>query len=260
MGTPAAEADDAGPAGLAAVGKATTAKRGATKKATPPAQLSVALDPDVLEAIHEATAEAPSPPEPKAKAKAGGKGGKDAKDRGKGAKRRRTSTPPPAVNEPLPFINFVAAFPLGSEVEGEVASFTSHGAMVEVAVPDGGACTATSHWPDWAIRPRPRPARSSRGASGEPSCWWRWTRHAGWPSSPCRAPRHGWPAPPTAERTAGAIAAGPRVGGVPVPVSLVTSPRWSPSDAAAPRPLPLRERDRLGGPGGLGRRAVAPHR
>ncbi len=37
----------------------------------------------------------------------------------------------------MPFISFVAAYPLGSEVEGEVASFTSHGAMVEVWVPDG---------------------------------------------------------------------------------------------------------------------------
>jgi len=45
----------------------------------------------------------------------------------------------PAVNEPLSFITFVAAFPVGSTVEGEVVSFTSHGAMVDVALPDGGA-------------------------------------------------------------------------------------------------------------------------
>jgi hypothetical protein len=57
----------------------------------------------------------------------------------KGKRRRRSSTPPPAVNEPLTFINFVAAYPLGSTVTGEVASFTSHGAMVEVGVPDGDA-------------------------------------------------------------------------------------------------------------------------
>ena len=44
---------------------------------------------------------------------------------------------PPAVNEPLAFINFAAAFPLGSTIEGEVMSFTSHGAMVDVELPDG---------------------------------------------------------------------------------------------------------------------------
>jgi hypothetical protein len=42
------------------------------------------------------------------------------------------------VNEPLAFITFVAAYPLGSEVTGEVASFTSHGAMIEVGLPEGG--------------------------------------------------------------------------------------------------------------------------
>ena len=42
-----------------------------------------------------------------------------------------TSTPPAEpVNEPLPFIEFVAAHPLGSSVEGEVESFSSHGAFV----------------------------------------------------------------------------------------------------------------------------------
>ena len=43
------------------------------------------------------------------------------------------------MNEPLTFINFVAAFPVGSTIEGEVVSFTSHGAMVDVALPGGGA-------------------------------------------------------------------------------------------------------------------------
>ena len=53
--------------------------------------------------------------------------------------RRRTATPPPAVNAPLSFINFVATYPVGTTVEGEVVSFTSHGAMVDVALPDGGS-------------------------------------------------------------------------------------------------------------------------
>jgi Zc3h12a-like Ribonuclease NYN domain len=51
---------------------------------------------------------------------------------------RQRPTPPPAVNEPLTFINFVAAFPVGSTIQGEVVSFTSHGAMVDVALPGGG--------------------------------------------------------------------------------------------------------------------------
>ena len=54
------------------------------------------------------------------------------------AARSRTTVPPPAVNEPLAFINFVAAFPVGSMVDGEVVSFTSHGAMVDVTLPEGG--------------------------------------------------------------------------------------------------------------------------
>jgi hypothetical protein len=52
--------------------------------------------------------------------------------------RRRRRTPPPAVNEPLAFITFVASHPVGSSVEGVVASYTSHGAMVDVAIDDGG--------------------------------------------------------------------------------------------------------------------------
>ena len=33
----------------------------------------------------------------------------------------------------------MAAYPLGSKVEGEVVSFTSHGAMVAARLPDGGS-------------------------------------------------------------------------------------------------------------------------
>jgi hypothetical protein len=54
------------------------------------------------------------------------------------SKKKKRSAPPPAVNEPLVFINFVAAFPVGSTIEGEVVSFTSHGAMVDVSLPGGG--------------------------------------------------------------------------------------------------------------------------
>jgi Zc3h12a-like Ribonuclease NYN domain len=57
---------------------------------------------------------------------------------GPGRSQKSRSVPPPAVNEPLTFINFVAAFTVGSTIEGEVVSFTSHGAMVDVPLPGGG--------------------------------------------------------------------------------------------------------------------------
>ena len=38
----------------------------------------------------------------------------------------------------MAFINFVANFPVGGTLEGEVVSFTSHGAMVDVTLPEGG--------------------------------------------------------------------------------------------------------------------------
>lgn len=49
-----------------------------------------------------------------------------------GKSRRRRTVPPPAVNDPLTFLTFVSEHPVGSLVEGTVASFTSHGAMVDV--------------------------------------------------------------------------------------------------------------------------------
>jgi len=55
------------------------------------------------------------------------------------AKKKHGKPPPPAVNEPLAFINFVAAYNVGNTVEGRVVSFTSHGAMVDVPLPEGGA-------------------------------------------------------------------------------------------------------------------------
>ena len=56
-----------------------------------------------------------------------------------GPRKKQRAAPPPAVNEPLAFINFVAAFTVGSTIEGEVVSFTSHGAMVDVPLPGGGS-------------------------------------------------------------------------------------------------------------------------
>ncbi len=57
----------------------------------------------------------------------------------KSRSKKRPASPLPAVNEPLSFINFVATYPVGSIVEGEVVSFTSHGAMVDVSLPGGGS-------------------------------------------------------------------------------------------------------------------------
>ncbi len=55
-----------------------------------------------------------------------------------GRRRRKSGIPPAeAVNEPLPFITFIAAHPLGTEVVGTVAEFSSHGAFVEA---DGARC------------------------------------------------------------------------------------------------------------------------
>jgi hypothetical protein len=135
---------------VAADGKGTgrSAGAGAAVPATPTARRrrgAAVADPEIAEAIGAATAEALAPPketkakakaEPKRKAKS--KSDHDTKhDDKKGFKRRGSATPPPAVNEPLAFITFVATYPIGSEVEGEVVSFTSHGAMIEVTLPDG---------------------------------------------------------------------------------------------------------------------------
>ena len=137
-----------------------------TPSTPPPGRAKV--DPVFSSAIDEAVEEALHPPKPQksrdsakkqvAKREAAPKSGKAKKNapvgrtaevttsteaeqqgahRADGAK-KKVSTPPPAVNEPLAFINFVAAFPIGSTVEGEVVSFTSHGAMVDVPLPAGG--------------------------------------------------------------------------------------------------------------------------
>jgi hypothetical protein len=134
-----------------------------TPTAPPPGRAKVnpvfssAIDEAVEEALHPPAPEKSrgaakksagakkSAPEKRAKAKkdappkggigndAGGRAGRHG-----GRNQKQRPTPPPAVNEPLTFINFVAAFPVGSTIEGEVVSFTSHGAMVDVALPGGG--------------------------------------------------------------------------------------------------------------------------
>ncbi len=140
-----------------------------TPAAPPPGRAKV--DPVFSSAIDEAVEEALHPPKAhksrgsakkhavapkvapqksaKAKKEVSTRKGADAKSAHSETERRarqqrvqpqkQRATPPPAVNEPLAFINFVAAFTVGSMIEGEVVSFTSHGAMVDVALPGGGA-------------------------------------------------------------------------------------------------------------------------
>ena len=132
-------------------------------------------DPAVRRAIDEAVAEAVSVPDAEAvegtadggrgrAARKGRDGEGGAETRSPKRRRARASAPPPAVNEPLAFITFVASYPLYSEVEGEVVSFTSHGAMVDVELPGGG--TLHSYIPLSAMGdPPPTKARQvlSRG-------------------------------------------------------------------------------------------------
>ncbi len=110
---------DAAPKKTAA--KAPSAKQPVVKKATKKA--AEKGQPEMKARLAKKPA-AKKAPEPVAAADAGSQ--------------RRSATPPPAVNEPLAFIMFVATYPVGTTVEGEVVSFTSHGAMVDVALPDGG--------------------------------------------------------------------------------------------------------------------------
>ena len=69
----------------------------------------------VADAIKEASADALEPDAPKRK-----------------RRRRAKSEPPGAVNDPDPFVRFVAQHSPGSEVEARVDEYASHGAFVDV--------------------------------------------------------------------------------------------------------------------------------
>jgi hypothetical protein len=78
-------------------------------------------DPEVAAAIEAATEEAVA--------------ASDSRNGRSGAGRRRPkeeAAGPAAVNPPLAFLTFIAEHPLGAEVAGIVATFVSHGAMVDV--------------------------------------------------------------------------------------------------------------------------------
>ena len=102
-----------------ASGPAKTAKASRTTKAAKAAGPTTARGADVEAAIEVATEEVLVPGDPPMTQTEKGR-------------RRRRKGPPPAVNEPLAFLRFVTEHPVGSEVEGIVVSFTSHGAMVDV--------------------------------------------------------------------------------------------------------------------------------
>ncbi len=87
------------------------------RAAAAPGLAKTRVDPKVRKAIEAATKEVESPDSTSARRR----------------RRRRGAGPPPqAVNDPLAFITFIAEHRLGSEVEGEVEGFTSHGAFVAV--------------------------------------------------------------------------------------------------------------------------------
>jgi hypothetical protein len=72
---------------------------------------------EVVQAIEVATREVVEPDE-------------DARSGNRPRRTRARSGTPTAVNDPMTFISFIAEHRLGSEIEGEVESFTSHGAVV----------------------------------------------------------------------------------------------------------------------------------
>jgi hypothetical protein len=103
----------------------------ARKRVSAAAAAAAKAEP-TAEAIAEATAEAIAPDAPKSPKR----GGRPRRSR---AAAPESGPPPEAVNEPLPFITFIAEHHLGTEVEGTVDSFTSHGAFVTA---DGALCYA----------------------------------------------------------------------------------------------------------------------
>ena len=162
---------------------------GTAKKAEPAKKASAAKKrPATKQASRPRRAPAASKPAKKGGAEAGAARSRRPRPRPPIAKSRR-QTPPPAVNEPLSFINFVAAYPVGTTVEGEVVSFTSHGAMVDVAAARGRS-PALLH--PAQRHGRPAPDQGAPGADEGRAAAVRAdrasTRPGGWPSWPCPRP------------------------------------------------------------------------
>ncbi len=104
-------------------------RRAAVVTATPPEPTAAA--------IAEATAEAISPEAPKSARRGRRRGSRAGAGAAAGAE--AAAHAPEAINEPLPFITFIADHPLGTEVEGQVEGFTSHGAFI---IAGGARCYA----------------------------------------------------------------------------------------------------------------------
>jgi hypothetical protein len=93
-----------------------------SRKTTQRAKKEERVDKQVREAIAEATADALT----------NQTGGRRRRRGGRGGKPNAETTEPEAVNQPAPFLQFVIDHRLGTEVEGLVDSFSSHGAFVLV--------------------------------------------------------------------------------------------------------------------------------
>jgi len=120
----------------AATRKRTRAESGSaakkTAKAAPPEKAPATKTTRARRGRKAAEAEPEAPPSP-APAPA-----PDADAPGR-RRRRRGAPPAEPVNPPLPFIEFVASYQIGSEVQGEVTEFSSHGAYITV---EGVRCYA----------------------------------------------------------------------------------------------------------------------
>ena len=171
-----AKAAELAKAAKKAAKRTSKARKSAPRRTSPPVDTSwpitptvpppgrAKVDPVLSNAIDEAVEEALHPPRSREvpglgqegrrgqEAGAGeagegqeGRSTQGSKRRRAGARRRRRAGGPESRHaaarrqRAADFINFVATFAVGSTIEGEVVSFTSHGAMVDVAMPGGGA-------------------------------------------------------------------------------------------------------------------------
>lgn len=114
-----------------------------SRKTTQKAKKDKGPEEKVREAIAEATADVMT---------TSSSGGRRRRRGGRGSVPAVETAEPEAVNEPAPFLQFVIDHRLGTDVEGEVDAFSSHGAFVVV---DGVRCYVPI-----AAMGEPRPTRA----------------------------------------------------------------------------------------------------
>ncbi len=121
--------------------KSRVATRDADRARRRASAVTATLPEPTAAAIAEATAEAIAPDAPKSARRGRRRGSRSGAGAGASAAAATESIghAPEAINEPLPFITFIADHPLGTEVEGQVEGFTSHGAFV---IAGGARCYA----------------------------------------------------------------------------------------------------------------------